>query len=212
MAFNPRVWFRKSHRLGAVIVALPFLVVLVTGILLQVKKEFAWIQPPAKRGIGKEPTIPFAAILEAVRAIPEAKVNEWADIERLDVRPDRGMVKVLCRNRYEVQVDTNTGSVLQVAYRRSDLIESIHDGSFFHDQAKLWVFLPTAIIVLGLWVTGMYLFVLPLAVRRRQSSRTAQLRPRDQTNSNQPRDRTNNGQLHEATSGDHPDSTVGATR
>jgi hypothetical protein len=111
-----------------------------------------------------------------------------------------------------VQVDTNTGSVLQVAYRRSDLIESIHDGSFFHDQAKLWVFLPTAIIVLGLWVTGMYLFILPLAVRRRQASRTAQLRSRDQTNNDQPRDPTNNGQPHDATSGDHPDSTVGATR
>ena len=52
-----------------------------------------------------------------------------------------------------------------MAYRRSDLIESLHDGSWFHDRAKLWVFLPTAAVVLMLWGTGIYLFFLPLAVR-----------------------------------------------
>jgi hypothetical protein len=65
-----------------------------------------------------------------------------------------------------VQVDLQTGEVLQVAYRRSDLIESLHDGSWFHDRAKLWVFLPVAVVVLGLWGTGIYLFFLPYAVRR----------------------------------------------
>lgn len=168
MPINPRVLFRQSHRYGAVLVAIPFFVVIVTGILLQVKKEVAWVQPPTKRGVGKEPTVSFQTILDAVRGVPEAEVNDWPDIERLDVRPDRGIVKVRCQNNYEVQVDTSTGSILQVAFRRSDIIESIHDGSFFHEKAKLWVFLPVAVVVLGLWVTGMYLFVLPLSVRRRQ--------------------------------------------
>ncbi len=34
MKFNPRVLMRKSHRWGAIAVAIPFLVVIVTGILL----------------------------------------------------------------------------------------------------------------------------------------------------------------------------------
>ena len=72
-----------------------------------------------------------------------------------------GMVKVRCENRWEVQIDTATGEVLQVAYRRSDLIESMHDGSFFHEHAKLWIFLPSGVILLGLWLTGMYLWILP---------------------------------------------------
>jgi uncharacterized iron-regulated membrane protein len=41
------------------------------------------------------------------------------------------------------------------------LIESIHDGSFFHDRAKLRLFLPAALVLVGLWMTGIYLFFLP---------------------------------------------------
>ena len=63
MTINPRVANRQLHRRGALLVALPFLVVVVTGILLQTKKQFAWIQPPEQRTANEVPGIPFAAIL-----------------------------------------------------------------------------------------------------------------------------------------------------
>lgn len=162
---NWRIWTRKTHRWGAILVAVPFLVVIATGILLQLKKEWAWVQPGAKRGAGKLPETSFDAILQAARTVPEAGIGGWEDIDRLDVRPERGIVKVQAHNRWEIQVDLKTGAVLQAEYRRSDLIESLHDGSWFHDRVKLWVFLPTAVVVLGLWITGVYLFFLPHAVR-----------------------------------------------
>ena len=172
MPVNVRVWGRKLHRWGAVVVAAPLLLVIVTGMLLQVKKEVAWVQPPTRTGQGKEPAASFAAILEAVKGVPEAGVRSWDDVDRLDVRPKDGVAKVTCKNRYEVQVDFRTAEVVQVAYRRSDLIESLHDGSFFHDAAKLYVFLPVAVVLFGLWVTGLYLFVLPYLVKwRRAESR-----------------------------------------
>ncbi len=161
MPFNPRVFFRKAHRWGAVVVAVPFLLVLVTGVLLQLKKEIAWVQPPTKKGHGKEPKVSFDDILAAVKDEPKAEVKGWDDIDRLDVRPKDGIVKVQCKNRYEVQVDFQTKKVRQVEYRRSDLIETLHDGSWFHDSFKVYVFLPVALVVIGLWLTGMYLFVLP---------------------------------------------------
>jgi uncharacterized iron-regulated membrane protein len=169
VSFNPRVLFRKAHRWGAVAIAAPFLLVLLSGLLLQVKKQLIWVQPPTSKGSGKEPSITWDAALASVRGVPEAEVATWGDVERMDVRPRDGIIKVQCRNRYEVQVDFRTGEVLQVAYRRSDLIESLHDGSWFGEAVKLWVFLPAALIVLGLWVTGMYLFALPYAVRRRRN-------------------------------------------
>jgi uncharacterized iron-regulated membrane protein len=177
MPFNPRVFFRKTHRWGAVLVAAPFLLVLVSGLLLQVKKQVAWVQPPTKKGKGKAPTVSMDAILSAAKSVPEAGVSSWDDIDRLDVRPKDGVVKVQCKNRYEVQVDFQTGEVVQVAYRRSDFIESLHDGSWFGDAAKLYVFLPVAVVVLSLWATGMYLFVLPHAVkwRRRRKDPTPNL-------------------------------------
>ena len=175
MAINWRIWNRKCHRWGAILIALPFLLVLVTGILLQLKKEWSWVQPPSMRGQAKTPTVSLDALLAAARSQPEVGVQGWDDVDRLDIQPSRGVAKVQARSRWEVQVDLNTGEVLQVAYRRSDLIESLHDGSWFHDGVKLWVFLPVAVVVLGLWVTGIYLFFLPYAVRwsRRRNDKTA---------------------------------------
>ena len=170
---NPRIWNRRLHRWGALAVALPFLVVLCTGVLLQLKKQLPWVQPPEHRGAATPPQLALPDVLARVQAIPEAGVRTWDDVDRIDVRPGRGMLKVVTRTRWEVQMDAATGAVLQVAYRRSDLIESLHDGSWFHDRAKLLVFLPSGLIVLGLWGTGLYLLVLPWRARRTAARKRA---------------------------------------
>ena len=163
--FNPRIWNRKLHRWGSIAVALPFVIVLCTGLLLQLKKQLTWVQPTEQKTAVHVPTVTMEQILATARSVPEAKVSSWADIDRLDVRPGKGIVKVATITHWELQMELATGTLLQSAYRRSDLIESIHDGSFFHPLVKLWVFLPAAVIVLGLWITGMYLFLLPFRAR-----------------------------------------------
>jgi uncharacterized iron-regulated membrane protein len=160
---------RKVHYWASIIVALPVLVMISSGILLQTKKHFAWVQPTEQRGAGKSPTISFSQVLDVARGVPEAEVRGWEDISRLDVRPSRGMLKVSTKNNREIQIDAGTGEILQVAYRRSDLIESIHDGSWFHEHAKLWLFLPAGVTLLLLWLTGVYLFWLPILTRRRRT-------------------------------------------
>ncbi|HYD51017.1 MAG TPA: PepSY-associated TM helix domain-containing protein [Gemmatimonadaceae bacterium] len=167
---NPRIWNRKLHRWGAIGVALPFLLVISTGILLQLKKQLRWVQPAERRGTAAAPALSMPDILQRVRAVPQAGIGSWEEIDRVDLRPAKGMLKVVGTNRWEVQLDAATGEVLQVAYRRSDLIESLHDGSFFHPVAKLGLFLPSGIVVLGLWVTGIYLWLLPWRVKRSRKS------------------------------------------
>ncbi len=85
-----------------------------------------------------------------------------------DLVAGKGVVKVRCKNRYEVQIDTETAEILHVAFRRSDLIESIHDGSYFNEHFKLWVFLPAGIMLAALLITGVHLFLLPYLVRRKR--------------------------------------------
>lgn len=173
------LWNRKLHRYGAILTALPVLIVLGSGLFLLLKKDVDWIQPPTMEGAGGELEVTFDQVLEATRQVSEAGISSWDDVDRFDVRPSKGIVKVRGKNRWEVQVDTRTAEVLHVAYRRSDLIESIHDGTFFHDRAKLWIFLPSALILLGLWGTGIYLWLLPHLVkaRRRKKSEAAAPRP-----------------------------------
>jgi hypothetical protein len=162
---------RKIHYWVSICIAIPVAVILGSGILLQLKKQIHWIQPMEQNGGGTAPAIEFDRILQICRSVPEAGVTTWDDVNRLDVRPSKGMLKVWCMNNWEVQLDIETGDVLQVAYRRSDLIEAIHDGSWFHDLVKYWLFLPTGICLIVLWMTGLYLFVLPYWVTWRRPKR-----------------------------------------
>ena len=169
---------RKIHHWGSIAIAVPLAIVLVTGVLLLLKKDLPWIQPPTVNGEEKGISLELDQILSVARTVPEAEIETWADIDRLDVRPNKGMLKVRAENSWEIQMDANSGAVLQVAYRRSDLIESIHDGSFFGDYAKLWVFLPSALALIGLWVTGMVLFLRPRLVKARKRRALAPSRRR----------------------------------
>lgn len=159
---------RKLHRIGALVSALPVLVVVVSGLFLQLKKDWSWVQPPTTKGSTAELSIDWDTVLAQAKSVEEAGITSWDDVDRLDVRPGKGMLKVRAKNRWEIQLDAATGEILQTSYRRSDLIESIHDGSFFGDGAKLWIFLPAAVVLLGLWVSGVYLWLLPHLIRRRR--------------------------------------------
>lgn len=163
---------RKLHRWGAILIALPLLAVICSGILLQVKKQVTWVQPPTVRGIGGDPEISLEQVLGAARSAGKG-IDTWEDVDRLDLRPSKGVVKVRGNNRWEVQVDTATAEVIHVAYRRSDLIESIHDGSWFSEDLKLYLFLPSAVILFVLWFTGIYLWWLPHGAKRRKKRRAA---------------------------------------
>ena len=172
MSFN--VLNRKIHYWISFGAALPMLVMIGSGLLLQGKKQFAWVQPPEQRGTGTTPAIDLEGVLAALRTVPAMQVQTWADVNRLDVRPSRGVVKAWLMNGYEVQIDLGTGRVLQTAYRRSDLIESIHDGSFFAgDWTKLGLFLPAGVVVLFLWLGGMWMWWVPFVAKRRARKKKA---------------------------------------
>lgn len=161
---------RKIHRWGALLVSLPFLIVIVTGLLLQVKKEVEWIQPSTEEVAIDSLSLSFNEILQISKGVEEAEITDWSHINRLDVRPANGVVKVRSTNQWEIQIDLDRGTVLKTAYRRSDIIEQLHDGSWFHSAAKLWLFFPVGIIVLILWLSGMYLFFIPILAKRSHKS------------------------------------------
>jgi uncharacterized iron-regulated membrane protein len=162
---------RKIHYWASAIAAVPLIVIIVTGLLLQAKKHSSWVQPPERRGTGTVPTLSLHDVLERLKQVPDMHVRTWDDVNRLDVRPGRGLVKAWLQNGYEVQLDLGTGAVLQTAYRRSDFIESIHDGSFFGgDWIKLGLFLPAGVTLLVLWLGGLWMFWVPFWAKWKRGS------------------------------------------
>ena len=175
---NAKKLNRKIHYWGALACAVPIAIVIVTGIMLLLKKDFDWIQPASEKGLGRQPTISFERIIPILKSIDQIEVDNWSQVKRIDVRPNKGILKIQVRGNWEVQMDHQTGEVLSVSFRRSDIIESIHDGSFFHDKVKLAVFLPAATVLLILWVTGIYLFsITELAKWRSRKKRKTPKRP-----------------------------------
>jgi uncharacterized iron-regulated membrane protein len=170
---KPKKFFRQLHYWGAAIAGFPILVIICAGIVLQLKKQLSWVQPTEVRGSRGAPAVNFDQLLELARSVPEAEVRTWDDIPRIEGRPQKGLIKLISTNDHEIQVDLVSAKILHSAHRRSDIIESIHDGSFFHPGAKLWLFLPAGVILFGMWCTGVYLFVIPILARRRKRERLA---------------------------------------
>ncbi len=170
---NLKRLLRQVHYWLSLAVFLPAGIIFAAGIFLMLKKEIDWIQPPTERGVVEEqiPAATFEQMLAAARLHPEAGISEWSDIDRIDLRVDKGIAKLRAHSGWEVQVDTSTAEVLHVAYRRSDLIETIHDGSFFSDEVKLYLFLPTGVLLIIMWGTGIYLFLLPRLQKRKKRNR-----------------------------------------
>jgi uncharacterized iron-regulated membrane protein len=158
---------RKVHYWASAIVAVPLFIIICTGSILQLKKHWSWVQPPEQRGSVTEPVIELSHILQSLKNEPSLNVRGWEDVNRLDVRPDKGIVKAWLNSDWEAQIDLGTGEIKQIWFRRSDWIESIHDGSIFGDAVKLGLFFPTALTLLLLWLGGMWMWLYPLLHKRK---------------------------------------------
>ncbi len=168
MANTLRKTSRSLHLWLSLVIFIPVIIVIGSGLLLQVKKELDWIQPPTQKAPNAYPTLSFERILQSASTVAEANIVTWGDIDRLDVRPNKGIIKVRGKNHWEIQLDAQSGDVLQVAYRRTDTIEAIHDGSWFFEGAKLWLFLPAAILLFVLWITGLVMLFTTLKSKYRK--------------------------------------------
>ena len=136
--------------------------------MLQLKKQSNWIQPNVEVTSSSKP-IMLQSYLDAVSTVKEANISSWDDIERIDIRPDKGIAKIKSKNNWEIQIDIETTEIYAKSYRRSDIIESIHDGSFFSEVVKYGWFLPSGILLLILSLTGIYMFFIPILRRRKKS-------------------------------------------
>jgi uncharacterized iron-regulated membrane protein len=145
----------------------------VTGILLN-----------HKRGLGLMPDVPHAPTGEFSDAIsveqwaaaalaaapPEARPG-WAPgdpvpiglIDRMDVRPRNGFVKVRLRDKasMEMTVDINSGQVIHTGRRGDVFLEKLHTGEIFGGQAFVILSDIAAIALVLTLITGYWLWLVP---------------------------------------------------
>jgi hypothetical protein len=176
-ASPPRTFTRAafySHLWLGVLFTVVLTVIAVTGILLN-----------HKRGLGLMPDVPGASSAPLGGALPLARLAEigvgaagvgllpdgsvdLAAIDRMDVRPRNGYVKLRLRDAVatEVTVDIHTGRVLDVGARGDVFLERLHSGEAFGGR---WVLLSdaAAIALVVTLLTGYWLWLAPKLSRRR---------------------------------------------
>ncbi len=163
---------RKIHRWIGLFLASFLLISAVTGIALSWKKDIAVLQPPSQKGTSKQLSdwLPMAelhdlALTEIQQHLPE---GESAEIDRMDVRPSKGMVKVLFnKGWWEVQLDGSTGKTLSVGRRHADWIEHLHDGSIVNQAFKLVSMNTLGVGLIVSVLGGFWLWYAPRKLRRR---------------------------------------------
>lgn len=166
MKLNKKI--RQVHYWISPFIIVPVMLIFTTGVLLQLKKQSNWIQPSIEKTSPNKLTM-LISYLEAAKSVPEANIKSWEDINRIDIRPDKGIAKIRSNNHWEIQIDSETAEIFSVNYRRSDIIESVHDGSFFTDYVKFGWFLPTGILLIVVSISGIYMFLLPLMIKRKRT-------------------------------------------
>lgn len=176
--------FRNVHRISGATLFVFFFIIAFSGLMLGWKKHSGgYLLPETQRGTTTELQrwLPLSTLrakaVEAVEAqLPAGTATE---VDRMDVRPGKGVVKVRFEgHHWSVQVDGASGEVLQIAKRRSDWMEALHDGSIVEKPLgipggyfKLFYTTATGLALLSFTITGFWLWYGPKVLRRSKRKR-----------------------------------------
>lgn len=164
--------FRTWHRFIGTGLGVFMLITASTGILLGWKKNVGILQPPEQKGTSTDLDrwVSIEEIVNSASLALDSVVGHSIAVDKLDVRPSKGIIKVLFKEGYwEVQVDGATGKALSVMQRHSDWIEHIHDGSIISDLFKITYtnLLGWGLLILAL--SGFWLWYGPKVVKKLKS-------------------------------------------
>jgi hypothetical protein len=172
---------RRIHRFTASFLSFALLLVAVSGILLGWKKNSnGYLHPDSYQGTTSDLSLwlPIDSLktiaLTTLRESANGRLSE--ELDRIDIRPDKGMVKFVFASHYHgIQLDGATGRVLHLENRRSDLVEDIHDMSIIDrllgldsEIFKLIYTTFTGLSLLIFTVTGIWLRYRSLAGNRKE--------------------------------------------
>lgn len=172
-------WYRKIHRYIAIASFFFLLLISVTGLLLIWKKNSGgYLLADSRKGSSTElgqwlsfdslQHIAVTTLQDSISPVLSSKIN------RIDARPDKGMVKFVFEEHYwAIQLDGATGKVLHLEKRRADFIENLHDGSYFDKFTggffKIGYGSFVGLSLLLLTITGFYLWWNPKRIRKQKS-------------------------------------------
>lgn len=159
---------RRWHRWVSIVIALPFLVTVVTGIVLATRGFNSWVQPSYPE-IKSTLEVSFPDLLKAAQSVPAAEIKTWQDVSQIDIRPSIGNIRIRSKTtQIEIQIDGATGTVTGFGPRRFSWLVALHEGAYFGSFVRYGLFLPSAIGVFFLLCSGVILFFQSYLLKRKR--------------------------------------------
>ncbi len=152
------LFIRHLHGWLAPVVALPLLVVIVTGLVMLLRHQLIFLQPHSCQRGSPGFSLNLEQIVTISRGYYPALVSSVTDIEEIRISPRKGITKVRLPGYLELQIDSHSGAVLAAGKRWSSLILALHEGSFFSPWVVYGVYLPTGLILLFLLLSGVIIY------------------------------------------------------
>ncbi len=169
--------FRKIHRITGATLCIFFFIVASTGLLLGWKKNTGdFLGSKTYKGTTTElkEWLPLKELQEKAE-IYLKNVNPTGfrpELDRIDIRPDKGVAKFIFEKYYGIQIDGATGALLHVDKRRADFIENVHDASILDNYLdtegyiKLGYTTVMSLALLLFTITGFWLWYGPKRMRK----------------------------------------------
>lgn len=176
-------WYRKIHRLTGFYLFSLLLIVAITGILLGWKKNSFGILS-SENHIGITVNTENWLSIDQLQKIADDNLiqnthsNISTVLDRIDIRPEKGLIKFIYKNHYyAIQLDGVNGNLLLVEYRTADLLENIHDGSIldkiFKTNTNFFKLIFTSITGLAIVLfsfTGFWMYYGPKKLKNKNSN------------------------------------------
>ena len=146
-----KIKLRRWHGYIGLLAALPLIVMTLTGLMLQLRNQFEWIQPKTEKFLLTDG--------EALLSMEEVvKKFEGEKVEQVIYRPGKANYSVRLEGGMEVQLHPQTGEIKKSLPRRSGFLIDLHQGSWLGPLGQYLLHFAAGVGLFFLIISGIIIY------------------------------------------------------
>ena len=150
---------RITHRWIALFIIIPLFITTATGVLLLLRHQVEWVQPSSLKLSHVAHWATIEQVLTELKNDPRTHRYKWQDMGSVIYKPSKGVIQLRTRDDQLIQLDGTSAEILSIAPRRTSWLIQLHEGTYWGKAMRLYVFLPAALGLLLLLISGGILIV-----------------------------------------------------
>lgn len=155
--FNSERMLRIAHRWISIGILIPLFITAATGVLLLLRQQIDWVQPPAivnESFVAESQWATISQVYASVINNPLTRLHGKKEIGSIIYKPSKGIIQLRTKNKQLIQLEGSTAEILSIAPRRTGWLIQLHEGSYWGKGVRYFVFLPAALGLLLLLISG----------------------------------------------------------